>query len=134
VPVELIPEAITSVRLTVDGDAETDFRSTVLEFMDTVRSAEKAVAAARRGQNIAEALDVAPLGVITEEEWRANWPQVTDQFRTAPEEPVTYDNPLNGEAHSDEALSSDEQIADSVQEDSMLSVQDGDTVSEATAE
>ncbi len=134
VPVELIPEAITSVRLTVDGDAETHLRSTVLEFMDTVRSAEKAVAAARRGQNIAEALDVAPLGVITEEEWRVNWPQVTDQFRTAPEEPVTYENPLNGEAHSDEALSSDEQIADSVQEDSMLSVQDGDTVSEATAE
>ncbi len=159
-PVELIPEAITSVRLTVDGDAETDLRAKVLEFMDTVRSAEKAVAAARRGQNIAAALDVAPLGLVTEQEWRANWPQVTDQFLSAPEEPVTHEDPLsepaaevervgehrhtdeiagpddslNGEARSDEALSSDEQTAGFAQEDSMLSVQDGDQASQATTE
>ena len=159
-PVELIPEAITSVRLTVDGDAETDLRAKVLEFMDTVRSAEKAVAAARRGQNIAAALDVAPLGPVTEEEWRANWPQATDQFLSAPEEPVTHEDPLsepaaevepvgehrhtdeiagpddslNGEARSDEALSSDEQTAGFAQEDSMLSVQDGDQASQVTTE
>jgi XTP/dITP diphosphohydrolase len=46
-----------------------------LEFMDTVRSAEKAIAAARRGDQVAEELDVAVLDSITGEEWRAAWPR-----------------------------------------------------------
>jgi XTP/dITP diphosphohydrolase len=42
--------------------------------MDTVRTVERAIAADRRGEDIPEALDIASLGVITEEEWRAVWP------------------------------------------------------------
>ena len=56
-------------------------RTAVLEFMDTVRHAEKAVAAARRGDDVPEELDVAALGVITEDEWRAYWP---DEAETEP--------------------------------------------------
>ena len=49
-------------------------RSAVLEFMDTVRTVEHAIAAGRRGEDVPEELDVASLGVVTEEEWRAYWP------------------------------------------------------------
>jgi XTP/dITP diphosphohydrolase len=42
--------------------------------MDTVRTVEKAIAADRRGEDVPEELDIASLGVITEEEWRAVWP------------------------------------------------------------
>lgn len=54
--------------------------------MNTVRSVEKAVAAARRGNNVAAELDVTPLGVITEEEWRAHWPSAVSTAE-AEEEP-----------------------------------------------
>ncbi|MGV0642226.1 nucleoside triphosphate pyrophosphohydrolase [Mycolicibacterium sp. XJ2546] len=73
-PAELIPDAITSVTVTAGCDAENALRAQVLEFMDTVRKVEHAVAAARRGDDVPEELDVAPLGEITEEEWRAHWP------------------------------------------------------------
>ena len=43
----------------------------VLEFMDTVRKVEQDVAASRRGRDVPEQLDVAVLGAVTEEEWRA---------------------------------------------------------------
>jgi XTP/dITP diphosphohydrolase len=46
--------------------------------MDTVRRVEQAIAAARRGDDVPEELDVAPLGQITEEEWRQNWPADTE--------------------------------------------------------
>ncbi len=42
--------------------------------MDTVRTVERVIAADRRGENVPEELDIASLGVITEEEWRAFWP------------------------------------------------------------
>ena len=58
----------------MDGDAENDLRTAVLEFMDTVRTVERAIAADRRGEDVPEELDIASLGVITEEEWRAFWP------------------------------------------------------------
>jgi XTP/dITP diphosphohydrolase len=73
-PADLIPASITSVALTLDGDAENSLRAAVLEFMDTVRSAERAIAADRRGEDVPEELDIASLGVISEEEWRAFWP------------------------------------------------------------
>ena len=73
-PADLIPAAITSVGVSVDGDAENGLRTAVLEFMDTVRTAEKAIAADRRGEDVPEELDIASLGVVTEEEWRAFWP------------------------------------------------------------
>lgn len=73
-PADLIPDAITSVTVSVASDAENALRSAVLEFMDTVRRVEHAIAAGRRGEDVPEELDVATLGEITEEEWRAYWP------------------------------------------------------------
>ena len=40
--------------------------------MDTVRTVEQAIAADRRGEDVPEELDIASLGSITEEEWRAH--------------------------------------------------------------
>lgn len=73
-PADLIPAEITSITVTAGIDAENSLRTAVLAFMDAVRSAEKAIAAARRGHDVAAELDVAAVGVITEEEWRAHWP------------------------------------------------------------
>jgi XTP/dITP diphosphohydrolase len=73
-PADLIPATITSITVTADVDGENALRTAVLEFMDTVRGTEKAIAAERRGDDVPEELDVARLGVITEDEWRAYWP------------------------------------------------------------
>lgn len=73
-PADLIPAEITSITVTAGIDAENNLRTAVLAFMDAVRGAEKAIAADRRGQDVAAELDVAAVGVITEEEWRAHWP------------------------------------------------------------
>lgn len=73
-PSDLIPAEITTITVTTQIDAETSLRSVVLEFMDAVRSTEEAIAAERRGADVAAELDVGPLGVISEEEWRAYWP------------------------------------------------------------
>ncbi|ORW02699.1 nucleoside triphosphate pyrophosphohydrolase [Mycobacterium kyorinense] len=79
VPVDLIPPEITTVTIDADIDAENTLRTAVLEFMDTVRFTEKAIAATRRGDDVPEQLDVAPLGTVTEEEWRTYWlPAVGD--------------------------------------------------------
>jgi XTP/dITP diphosphohydrolase len=76
-PADLIPDTITSVTVSANTDAENAVRTAVLEFMDTVRRTEHAIAAGRRGADVPEELDVATLGDITEEEWRAYWPQET---------------------------------------------------------
>jgi XTP/dITP diphosphohydrolase len=73
-PADLIPVEITSVSVSADIDAESALRTAVLEFVDTVRGVERAIVAARRGDSVPEELDVAPLGEVTEEEWRAHWP------------------------------------------------------------
>jgi XTP/dITP diphosphohydrolase len=73
-PADLIPVQITSVSVYADVDAESALRTAVLEFVDTVRGVERAIVAARRGDSVPEELDVAPLGEVTEEEWRAHWP------------------------------------------------------------
>jgi XTP/dITP diphosphohydrolase len=75
-PVDLIPDTITSVTVSADSDAENALRSAVLEFMDTVRRVEHTIAAGRRGEDVPEELDVATLGDISEDEWRAYWPPV----------------------------------------------------------
>ena len=61
-PADLIPAALTSVTVSADVDAENALRTAVLEFMDTVRHVEKAIAAGRRGEDVPEELDVAALG------------------------------------------------------------------------
>jgi len=78
-PADLIPDTITSVRVSTQSDAENRLRSAVLEFMDTVRSAEHAIAAGRRGEDVPEQLDVATLGDISEQEWRSYWPPTAAQ-------------------------------------------------------
>jgi len=75
-PVDLLPADITSVAVMPGIDAENALRTAVLEFIDTVRGVEKAIAAQRRGGDTGAELDVAPAGTITEQEWRACWPAV----------------------------------------------------------
>ncbi len=84
-PADLLPDAITSVSVAAHVDAENTLRSEVLEFMDTVRRVEHAIAANRRGEDVPEELDVATLGEITEDEWRAHWaPQAETLAETEP--------------------------------------------------
>jgi XTP/dITP diphosphohydrolase len=78
-PSDLIPASVTSITVTADADAENALRTNVLEFMDTVRAVEKAVAAERRSADVPAELDPAPIGSITEDEWRACWPAVVDR-------------------------------------------------------
>ena len=76
-PADLIPAGLTAIAVSADVDAETNLRTQVLEFMDTVRRTEKSIAAARRGDDVPEELDVAALDSVTEEEWRSHWPRTT---------------------------------------------------------
>jgi XTP/dITP diphosphohydrolase len=88
-PADLIPESITSVSVTPHIDSENILRSEVLEFMDTVRRTEHAIAASRRGEDVPEELDVATLGEVTEDEWRAYWPPATDTIVDVKDEAQT---------------------------------------------
>lgn len=90
-PTELIPADITSITVTADVDAEDCLRTAVLEFMDTVRAVEKAVAAERRSADVAVELDVVPVGSITQEEWRACWP--VDGAESGPDPEPTEPEP-----------------------------------------
>lgn len=74
VPADLIPDEITSIRVSADVDAESALRTAVLDFVDTVRGAERAIATARRGGDVPDEFDVAPLGEVSEQEWREHWP------------------------------------------------------------
>ena len=58
----------------MDTDAESALRTVALEFIDTVREAERRIVAARRGDEVAVELDAAPLGAVSEDEWREHWP------------------------------------------------------------
>ena len=60
--------------------------------MDTVRTVERAIAADRRGEDVPEELDVAALGVITEEEWRACWPTAGVAVEAVDEQPEPVDD------------------------------------------
>jgi XTP/dITP diphosphohydrolase len=73
-PADLIPAEITSISVSADVDMESALRTAVLEFVDTVRAVERTIAATRRGTGVPEEFDVAPLGEVTEEEWREHWP------------------------------------------------------------
>jgi XTP/dITP diphosphohydrolase len=74
-PEQFIPASIVTVTVAVDKDAENELRTEVLEFMDTVRAVERAIAANRREADVPSHLDlVAPLGVVSADEWRRHWP------------------------------------------------------------
>jgi len=77
-PPDLIPAEITSITVTVGADAENDLRTAALEFMETVRRTERAIAADRRCSDVPRELDNAPLGEVTEDEWRDCWPSAID--------------------------------------------------------
>ena len=100
-PADLIPAEITNVAVSLDGDAENGLRTTVLEFMDTVRTVERAIAADRRGEDVLAELDIASLGVITEEEWRAFWPsdeaEPVDEAEPIEEVEEVEDEPVDDE-------------------------------------
>jgi XTP/dITP diphosphohydrolase len=85
-PADLIPAEITSITVRADVDAENALRTAVLEFMDIVRAAEKAIAAERRGEDVPAELDVAPIGAVSAEEWRTHWPPRVDE-QAEPAEP-----------------------------------------------
>ncbi len=74
VPVDLIPEGMVSIGAGLGGDAENTLRSATLEFMDMIRKVEHTIAGSRRGEHVPEVLDIAKLGTVSEEEWRAHWP------------------------------------------------------------
>jgi XTP/dITP diphosphohydrolase len=75
-----------------------------LEFIDTLRCAEKAIAWERRAADVPAELDVAPVGTITEQEWRACWPPVTG---SEPElERVSTDEPAEEVEPAEEAAES----------------------------
>lgn len=73
-PPDLIPASITTVTVSADFDAENALRTTILDFMDDVRVAERAAASARRADDVAEELDGDVHGAFTGDEWRAAWP------------------------------------------------------------
>jgi XTP/dITP diphosphohydrolase len=73
-PADLIPAEITAIAVSADIDTESSLRTAVLEFVDTVRGVERAIAATRRGDSVPEEFDLAPLGEVTEQEWREHWP------------------------------------------------------------
>ncbi|BCZ23124.1 nucleoside triphosphate pyrophosphohydrolase [Mycobacterium senriense] len=91
-PADLIPAAVTSISVSADVDAESALRTSVLEFVETVRGVERVIAAARRGTGVPEEFDVAPLGEISEEEWREHWPT---------EEPAVDDRPRESAPETD---------------------------------
>ncbi|WP_422745119.1 nucleoside triphosphate pyrophosphohydrolase [Mycobacterium sp. WMMD1722] len=73
-PDDLVPDDLTTIHISADEDAENVLRAEVLEFMDTVRAVEVAIAGSRRGDDVPEQLDRSALSDITEEEWRTHWP------------------------------------------------------------
>lgn len=73
-PSDLLPAGLTSVTLEPGVDAESALRTVALEFIDTVREVERRIVAARRGDEVAVELDAAPLGAVSEDEWREHWP------------------------------------------------------------
>ncbi len=79
--------------------------------MDTVRGVERAIAAARRGDDVPEEFDVAPLGEITEEEWREHWPIGCDRRSTIGQSPSPSET--DGEAES----AAEESTADATPDD-----------------
>lgn len=64
-PAELLPETVTSVVLDADRDTENELRTAVLEFMDAVRSAERAIAVHRTSAEMDSP--------VTADEWRRVW-------------------------------------------------------------
>jgi XTP/dITP diphosphohydrolase len=94
-PSDLIPVEMRTVTVTPEVDAENVLRSATLEFMDTVRKVEHSVAASRRPDDVPEVLDIAQLGVVSEEEWRAHWPTIEPEAGEAESDGEFVGEPVN---------------------------------------
>jgi XTP/dITP diphosphohydrolase len=121
-PADLLPGEITSITVTADVDAENALRTAVLEFMDTVRGAEKAIIADRRGEDVPAELHVAAVGAISENEWRAHWlPAVDEPAVDEVEEPADADEPTDeavvADAEASEGAAGDEQDDETAEAD-----------------
>jgi XTP/dITP diphosphohydrolase len=115
-PVDLIPDGMVSIGVGLGGDAENALRTATLEFMDTIRKVEYTIAASRRGEDVPEALDIAQLGTVSEDEWRAHWPTsqpaAEEVVEAAPDpEPQVEDDAQARDADSEGVLESLEPIA-----------------------
>ncbi|GAY14898.1 nucleoside triphosphate pyrophosphohydrolase [Mycobacterium sp. shizuoka-1] len=97
-PAELIPASIVTVTVAAEKDAENELRTALLEFMDTVRAVERAIEASRRAADVPSQLDTAaPLGAVSEQEWRRHWPAphgVSVELPLVPEL-ISEDDPLD---------------------------------------
>ncbi|WP_082280177.1 nucleoside triphosphate pyrophosphohydrolase [Mycobacterium colombiense] len=113
-PADLIPEAVTSISVSADVDAESAVRSAVLEFVETVRGVERTIAAARRGTGVPEEFDVAPVGEISEEEWREHWPTEEPAVDDRLQEPAPE---TDGEADASVDVVEEETTADATADD-----------------
>lgn len=111
-PADLIPETVTSVSVSADVDAESALRSAVLEFVETVREVERVIAAARRGSGVPEEFDVAPLGEISEDEWREHWP--AEEPKAVEDRPQDPAPETGGEADATVDVVEEEATADEV--------------------
>ncbi|MGV9798943.1 nucleoside triphosphate pyrophosphohydrolase [Mycobacterium sp. NPDC003449] len=116
-PSDLVPAALTEVTVSAEVDTENDLRTAVLAFMDTVRRVESDVAAGRRGEDVPEELDVAPLGTITEDEWREYWPgeELAGEPEPVDDAEPTEDaesGPTDGDEHADKDELADEPGSD----------------------
>jgi XTP/dITP diphosphohydrolase len=121
-PADLIPVEITSITVTADVDAENALRTAILGFMDTVRDTEKAIVADRRGDDVPAELDVAAVGVITEDEWRAHWlPAVdepaADELEEPADEPEATDADAADDEPTDEAVDTDAEASEDAADD-----------------
>lgn len=108
VPADLIPAEITSISVSTDTDAESALRTAVLEFVDTVRRVERAIATTRRGASVPDEFDIAPLGEVAEQEWREHWPSAEPVVDAAAQEPAESDekvaaNPAPDDTEGNEA-------------------------------
>lgn len=109
-PADLIPETVTSISVSADVDAESALRSAVLEFVETVRGVERVIAAARRGSGVPEEFDVAPLGEISEDEWREHWP--AEEPKAVEDRPQDSAPDTDGEADATVDVVEEEATAD----------------------
>jgi XTP/dITP diphosphohydrolase len=110
-PADLVPDDMVSVGVGLGGDAENALRTATLEFMDTVRKVEHSIAASRRGEDVPEVLDIAQLGTIAEEEWRAHWPTLGPESQLeviVPAEPAEEPEEPEAAVETEEPEAADE--------------------------
>ena len=137
-PADLIPTGITSISVSPDVDTESALRTAILEFVDTVRSVERAIAATRRGDSVPEEFDVTPLGAVTEEEWRGHWPPAElavdgESLETAQSGEAATQAPVPDEAAVD-ASQNGAEAADESQADESEAADESDGDESATQE